>query len=119
MEKRAQYLIPMQTVSEANKSEHWSKKHKRHKTQKWQIRCAFSTHMPKVQLPALVKLIRISPRSLDDDNLTSAFKWIRDEIGAKLTGDDRPGRGDGDPRIKWMYDQEKGQQAVRIEIYQI
>lgn len=117
MQKRAEWLIPIRTVSEANSNEHWSKKHKRHKTQQAQVHFAFCTHMPKVEFPCIVKLTRISPRKLDDDNLVSSFKWIRDEIGVKLTGNKVAGRGDDDPRIKWFYAQESGkEQKVFIEI---
>jgi hypothetical protein len=119
MDKMAEWHIPVVTVSEANRSsEHWTKKHKRHNAQKLQVRSAFNEHMPKIKLPCRVKMTRISPRSLDFDNLVSSFKWIRDEVGAKLTGNNIPGRGDGDERITWEYAQEKGKsQAIRLEIF--
>ena len=119
MDKRAEWLIPIRTVSEANRTgEHWTVKHKRHGTQKLQVRAAFSVHMPKIPFPCHVKMTRISPRKLDFDNLVSSFKWIRDEVGAKLTGNPTPGRGDGDPRITWEYAQESGkEQKVKLEIF--
>ena len=118
LEKKAEWLIPIRTVSEANSSEHWSKKHKRHKSQKTQVYYAFHTHMPKISFPCIVKLTRISARSLDSDNLVSAFKWIRDEIAAKLTGNNTPGRADDDSRISWEYSQKQDkEQAVLIEIF--
>ena len=50
-----------------------------------------------------IRMIRISPGKLDDDNLRGAFKAIRDGI-AKFFGVD-----DGDVnRWQWEYDQEKG-----------
>jgi hypothetical protein len=62
-----------------------------------------------------VVLTRITPsaRGLDDDNLGSSFKAIRDEVAAWLGIDDR------DPRVRWRCEQEKGAPkvwAVRIEI---
>ena len=119
MQKIAEWNIPVRTVSEANRSnEHWTVKHKRHNAQKLQVRSAFNEHMPKFAFPCHVKMTRISPRKLDFDNLVSSFKWVRDEVGAKLTGNYIPGRGDGDERITWEYCQEKGNpQAIRLEIF--
>jgi hypothetical protein len=61
-------------------------------------------------LPVEVLLVRIAPRALDDDNLTFAFKGIRDGVA------DAYGVSDRDPRITWRYAQEKGAAAIRIEI---
>ena len=62
----------------------------------------------------LVTFTRISPRALDDDNLSNAFKAMRDEL-AKILGQD-----DG-PRstLRWAYTQEKGPpktHRVRVEL---
>lgn len=73
-------------------------------------------------------------RDYDDDNLVSAFKWIRDEISECLIEDSTgkfayeipektrvnkaKGRRDSDPRIKWEYAQEKSKnKGIRIEIH--
>jgi hypothetical protein len=119
MEKIVEWNLNIKTVSEANCSEHWSRKHKRHKSQKKSIRIQFIYLKPNIFLPCHVKLIRISPRLLDqDDNLPCAFKWIKDEIAAHLTGNFVPGRADEDYRISWSYSQEKGSpQSIRIEFY--
>ena len=68
--------------------------------------------------PITVKLTRVSPGTLDDDNLSTGFKHIRDGITTALrtvTGneklDDRPGGG-----IEWEYDQVKGKYAMLIAI---
>lgn len=66
--------------------------------------------------PLVVHLTRISPGALDDDNIRTALKNIRDQVARELGIDDR------DPLVKWDYDspgQEKGPRgysAVRIEI---
>jgi hypothetical protein len=81
-------------------------------------------------LPAIVTITRLAPRVLDDDNLVTALKWIRDELSEIMLPDIPPqymcahgrimrkkGICDADPRIKWRYDQEKRKEyGVRIEI---
>lgn len=75
-------------------------------------------------------MTRLSPRLLDDDNLRSAFKWIRDEISVCLIPEKRTtyidkngkvrevkGRADDDERICWAYKQEKAKrQGIRLSI---
>lgn len=112
--------IVTKTVSEANSSEHWSKKHKRHKQQQLLVRIAYSVSVKEVKLPCIVTMIRLAPRVLDDDNLQSAFKYVRDELSecivpnarkTYINSHGRPqeikGRVDTDPRIKWQYEQRK------------
>jgi len=69
-------------------------------------------------------------RALDDDNLVSAFKYLRDELSELILGCDRKyylskngkvvplkGRSDSDPRIQWHYKQEKSKlMGIRVEI---
>ncbi len=64
-------------------------------------------------------MTRLGPRELDaDDNLRIAVKWVKDAISEVITGDMRPGRADGDKRIKWDYSQQYSQDyAIKIEIY--
>jgi hypothetical protein len=65
-------------------------------------------------LPVVVRLVRISPRAFDDDNLQGAFKAIRDGVA------DAYGIADNDKTlIRFEYDAERGkphQYAVRIEV---
>jgi len=111
--------LPIKTVSEANSSEHWSKKHKRHKQQQKIIFYSLNSLDQKISLPCHIRLTRISPRKLDrDDNLPCAFKWIKDQIAADITGIKVAGRADEDERISWEYAQDKGSpQSIRIEIF--
>ena len=84
-----------------------------------------------MHLPATITLTRLSPRLLDcDDNLPMAFKWVRDEIGACFFPDKvvryvarngavktNKGHADADPRLTWVYKQEKRKiPGIRIEI---
>lgn len=98
--------IPLRIVSEANSSEPWPKKAKRHKQQKMLVKA----YLPSVPflLPCTVMLIRHAPRPFDDDNLQTAFKYIRDAVASwfvELPG--LPGQADSDPRITWKYVQKK------------
>lgn len=65
-------------------------------------------------LPVVVRLIRVAPRSLDDDNLQGVFKAIRDGVADAYGIDDKDRS-----RIRFEYDQERGaphQYGVRIEV---
>lgn len=129
--------LPIKTVSEANCSEHWSVKAKRHRQQQWFIRLAYSRYLPNLVIDTSlgqpcyqIKMIRIAPRKLDDDNLVSAFKWIRDELSELLIPEKAmsyidkkgktqklKGRADSDERIVWKYDQLIDRAySVRIEV---
>jgi len=59
------------------------------------------------KFPVYVTLIRYAPRFFDDDNLQSAFKYIRDQISETLLDCHIAGRADNDARIKWEYFQKK------------
>lgn len=105
-----------------NKYEHWRKAYKRHQTQKTLV--ALSMRSANLSIDdgssITIRLVRISPRRLDDDNLPPAFKWIRDSIADYLKPGLRPGRADDDIRFTWVYDQVKGkpgEQAIQIEIH--
>lgn len=111
--------LDIKTISEANCSQHWSIKHKRHTKQKKRISYEFKIRELLIPLPCHIKLTRISYRSLDaEDNLPCAFKWIKDQIAAEITGNRVAGRADDDKRMTWEYGQEKGSpQSIRIEIF--
>jgi len=72
---------------------------------------------PEITLPCKIVLTRVSPRSLDTDNLPCAFKWIRDAIADLIIPGLAPGRADGDELIEWVYEQEKqSQRCTKITI---
>lgn len=123
--------LPLRTISEANCSEHWSKKAKRHKQQQFFVRSLFNQNSEPIQLPCVVTLTRLSRGVLDsDDNLPMCFKWVKDELSECLIPEKRghyitkkgkikaiKGRADSDPRITWQYAQEKNKIAgIRIKI---
>lgn len=123
--------LPLKTVSESNTHEHWTKSSKRHRQQQFFIRSLFNAEAREIPTPCVVTLVRVSNRFLDaEENLPMAFKWIKDEIGACLFPEKvvvykkkngsyakNKGHSDSDPRVKWVYAQEKGKiQGIRIEI---
>lgn len=100
--------LPLRIESVANLREHWAAKAKRTKAHRMAA-LAIKPH----PLPCVVTLTRIAPRALDDDNLRSGFKGLRDGIA------DRLGIADNDPRIEWRYAQERGkpkEYAARVQI---
>lgn len=98
--------IPIRLVSEANSSEHWTKKSKRHKIQKFLVTSYLKTKVIP-ELPFCVTLTRFAPRPFDGDNLQTAFKYVRDALSEYVTGCNQAGMADSDPRITWEYKQEK------------
>ena len=118
-------ILPIETYSEANgrmiknskgvmKKEYWRATAARLKQQREDVKKAYHDRQLTLGLPCIVEFTRISPRLLDDDNLVSAFKSIRDAVAECLTGRGK-GRGDRDPRLKFRYEQEKGSvKSIRI-----
>ncbi len=111
------FTIPIPLPSAANLHEPWQARHRRIKAQ----RAAVMLAMPRSKIEKarnwltlngqlVVTMVRISPRKLDDDNLAFAFKGARDQVAAQL------GFNDNDPNIAWHYEQETGQQAIRITL---
>jgi hypothetical protein len=113
---------PIETVSEANKHEHWTVSAKRHKQQKTLSKVYFNKLSAFKDKMIVVKLIRVSPRKLDkDENLPMAFKWVKDAIADLIYPGQQAGRADDTDLIKWEYAQEKGlpkaKPMMRIEVY--
>jgi hypothetical protein len=117
------FSIPIKTISEANCSEHWTAKSKRHRQQALFTRLAFKKHVSEaIPIPCTITLTRVASKSLDSDNLQMAFKWIRDEVAdivfpeyvaetfISKTGKfiSLKGRNDDRPGLTWKYDQKKG-----------
>ena len=100
--------IPIRIISSANLVEHWSKKYKREKEQKFLISQEMLKHLDKISLPVTLTFVRIAPRMLDDDNLQYSLKSHRDLLSSLLIPGLAPGRADGDSRLEFKYEQEKG-----------
>jgi hypothetical protein len=113
-------VIPMKVASVANLREHWRSKARRNAVQRAAVHLAVTSAWARGERIAdppppgtVVTFTRVAPRELDDDNLASAFKAIRDQVAAEMGIDDR------DKRVRWAYAQRKGgprECAVVIEI---
>ncbi len=115
-------IIPLRIISEANTTEHWSKKSARHRKQKYLVCLFLRPVISTISLPCHVQLTRIAPRMLDEhDNLRSSLKWVVDSIAGLLLPNLADGRADDDKRISWAYDQERRgirEYALKVVIFE-
>lgn len=97
--------LPLRIVSTANLRENWRGGRRRTRAQR---DTAYWTVLAQVR-PLLkaagwrVTLTRVGKRTLDSDNLAISFKAVRDGVARAL------GVDDGDARIKFRYEQRKGE----------
>jgi hypothetical protein len=106
-------LDHVRLVSLLNLREHWSGKAKRAKMQRGIARLAVAPKLHGWDLsgPLVVTITRLSPGTLDSDNLAGSGKHVRDGIADAL------GVDDGDPRIEWRVVQVRSKSwGCRIEI---
>jgi hypothetical protein len=111
--------LPCRVVSEMNQRGHWGAKAGRFKKQReilvYALRELGFYSILKDEFrwpfgfPAVVTFMHVGPE-LDDDNIRSAFKGLRDQV-AEWAGID-----DKDKRIEWVYDQHAGEPGVEIRI---
>lgn len=107
-------VIPLKTVSEANTGSHWAAKAKRVQEQRSTVglllkSARHSRVLKKHGKPSKITLTRYSSGTLDDDNLASALKAVRDGVQDALGINDRV--------LTFEYAQEKckrGTYAVKI-----
>lgn len=119
MEEKTILTIPLKTVSpNTMNTKHWAVRRKLSENQKASVYYALLAAYPKPTIPCQVTITRIASRVMDQDNLGAALKTIIDTIADFLIPNLPPGQADGDPRISWVYNQEKGsrEQKIRIEI---
>lgn len=108
---QVQALMQVYTVTESNAKRHWRPKAQRAKLHRATAFATLRSQKPRV--PCVVTMTRIAPRQLDDDNLPSALKHVRDGIADALGIDDR------DPRVTWQCAQKtdgRGYYAVDVMI---
>lgn len=107
--------FPLVTCSEANTREHWTKSAKRHAIQKQITKVFLLGNKIPTKLPVKITLCRLSPRTLDSDNLQMALKYIRDSIADYFIPGLQAGRADDNKGFSWNYAQEKSKmKGVRI-----
>ena len=107
-------VLPLRLESKANAHVHWRHLAEKAKTQRGAAKMALAQSRLEPGGRAIVRLVRISPRELDGDNLANALKAVRDGVADALGVDDR------DPRVTWLPDWERGavrEYAVRVEVY--
>jgi hypothetical protein len=121
----ATVIVPIRTVSELNRHEHWRHRQKRARAQHDAVTvamCVYCNHSRSCHfyrnggqslLPMHIHLTRLAPRKLDTDNLAGALKHCRDAV-AKFLGVD-----DGDEaKVTWSVGQEPAKgYSVRVEFY--
>jgi len=110
------FLMPVRVVSEANERCHHLVRFRRKKAQAEETHVEWKRNARgvRIALPCIVRLIRIGPRRLDDDNLASGFKGIRDQIAREL------GVDDGSDLVRFEYDQvvtRRRVYGVKVEVY--
>lgn len=115
--KQIDFMVPgLKTVSEMNRREHWGAKNRRKKDQQEQVAVAMLNALrgKRVELPCIVKMTRIGPKKMDNDNLAGAMKHCQDQIARQLGADD----GDESKVIFHHYQMPIGSRdyAVKVEI---
>src|SRR5690242_6717148 len=104
------FEVPIKTRSTSNLREHPMARYRRTDSQKaaTRRRCPEWTAGPLL----VVRLTRVAPRKLDDDNVRGALKSVRDAVASSLRVDD------ASPLVRWEYTQEKGSTPlVRVEVW--
>lgn len=108
------FFLPVETKSEMNERGHWRVRHTRMTHHRDTAKTFFNRWVSVYALahvsPLPVKLVRVSPSKLDDDNLRSALKGVRDGIADALHVDD------GSDHVAWDYGQERGPFGVWVEV---
>lgn len=110
--------LPLTCPNINNKREHWAARAKRTKAHRNAARLALGRPQPHrgwltLGGKVVVTLTRIAPRELDDDGNVASLKAVRDGVADALGIDDR------DPRLAFVYGQEKGPVAVRIDLQSV
>lgn len=97
-------------MSEANARGRWGAGAKRAAKQRGVVALVLRD-LARRAVPCEVRIVRLGPGQLDDDNLGRACKAVRDEVSAWL------GVDDNDPRVSWACAQQRAKEwAVRIVI---
>lgn len=111
------FSVPVKILSEANNTDHWSKKKARKDETRKKIKLKWLViGSPTVKLPCIIKITRIAPRELDFDNLVYSMRNITNIIADLLIPGLAPGRADGDKRLKFEYLQRKIPKTYSVEI---
>jgi len=111
------FSVPIKILSEANNSDHWTKKKARKDEIRKEIRIEWiKIGCPYISLPCLIKITRIAPRELDFDNLVFSMRSVTNMIADLIIPGLAAGRADGDKRLKFEYLQRKVPKTYAVEI---
>ena len=115
--KAIDFMVPgLKTVSEMNQREHWAAKNRRKQDQQEHVAVEMLNALrgKRIELPCVVKMTRIGPKKMDNDNLAGAMKHCQDQIARQLGVDD----GDESKVIFHHYQMPIGSRdyAVKVEI---
>lgn len=106
------FYVPIRLVSLLNERFHWRKLSQLRKKQKAATKRSM-TGKEIPPLPLIITITRVGKRVLDDDNLATSCKYVRDQI-AEVVGVD-----DGSPLYTWRYQQRTSSSekyGVEVEI---
>lgn len=104
------YIPGLRTKGGMNSREHHQVRARRVRMER-QMVAAYVNGKPRPETPLLVTLTRIAPSNgLDDDNLASALKSVRDQVAGWMGVDDKLR-----DVVRYQYRQQKGPWAVLIE----
>jgi hypothetical protein len=116
-EREITWFVPVQTKNPLNTREHWRKVSARAAEEKELTLISAPKNVPKLALPCVVVLTRLSQRTMDShDGLRAALKHIADGVAEWVGVDDK--RSDV---IRFQYEQEpcrKGENGVRVCVVQ-
>lgn len=102
--------IPLRASGSQNAREHHFAKARRVKKERDRA-MLFTAKLPALVEPALlVTLTRVGPRGVDGDNLQASLKSVRDGVARRLKVDD------ASPLVRWAYEQERGEYAVKVAV---
>lgn len=105
------FTIPLRLPSLANSRMSWQRMASLKCKQKDATALAMIAAGDFVPCPPLVVTItRVGPMRLDDDNLATACKYVRDAIAHRV------GIDDGSDLYTWVYRQRIGKYGVEVEI---
>ena len=103
--------ITVKIESEANCREHWRKKAARvkyHRKLASVLTASAMIDSEKLTSPIVIKFVRVGKRRLDDDNLASGFKAVRDGVCDAL------GIDDGSEDLRFHYAQAIGDYSAIV-----
>lgn len=105
------FHVPIKLPSLANTRLHWRRMVALKKRQREATKiCLLTSKQAIPDPPLLITITRVGPRRLDDDNLASACKYVRDQIAGEV------GVDDGSDQYTWRYEQRIGKYGVDVEV---